>query len=58
MIFSIDKNKNELKIGDKGNLFLIRYYTPKADNITNKLLVIGFLRKFFKFKYFYYFDIK
>lgn len=36
----------------------IRYYYPKKDKITNKVFVIGFLRKYFKFKCFYYINIK
>ncbi len=36
----------------------IRLYHPKKHRIQNKLLVIGLFRKFFKFKYFTYINIK
>lgn len=33
------------------NIFYVYYYNK---NLSNKLLVIGFLRGIFKFRYFYY----
>ena len=37
------------------NILYINYYSPKCKiPVSNKLLVIGFLRIFFKFKFFYY----
>lgn len=36
----------------------IKKYTPEKDKISNKLLVIGIMRKFFKFKFFYYIKLK
>lgn len=37
------------------NYIYLHYYHKKVDN---KLLVIGFLRKYFKFKLFLYINIK
>ena len=37
------------------NILYIHYYHK---NISNRLLVIGFLRGIFKFKYFYYINLK
>lgn len=34
----------------------IKLYNEK-DRVSNKLLVIGFLRKYFKFKFFFYIDL-
>jgi hypothetical protein len=36
----------------------IRLYTPSRDKITNRLLVIGFLRRWLKFKLFFYIKLK
>ena len=40
------------------NYIYVKLYSPKKDKITNKLLVIGFLRKYYKFKFFYYYNLK
>ena len=40
-----------------GNWFYIKYYGPK-DRIVNKIIRIGFLRKYFKFKLFFTIHIK
>lgn len=37
----------------RSDFLCIRYYNHK-DNVVNKLLVIGFFRIIFKFKFFYY----
>jgi len=37
----------------KNGIVYIKYY-GKKDRITNRVLVIGFLRKYFKFKFFLY----
>jgi hypothetical protein len=35
----------------------VYHYTPKKNKVSNRLLVIGFLRKFFGFRFFFYFKI-
>ena len=36
----------------------INYYSPNSKQpVSNKLLVIGFLRKFFKFNLFFYYKL-
>jgi hypothetical protein len=41
----------------KGHFFYIKIYSEK-DRVNNKLLVIGLFRKFFKFKFFWYINLK
>ncbi len=50
----ISKEKKQYK----GHYLYIKRYTPKNDRIVNKLLVIGLLRKFFGFKFFWYINRK
>lgn len=42
----------------KGDYFYRKRYSPKTDKITNHLLVIGFLRKYFGFRFFWYIEKK
>lgn len=41
----------------KGHFLYIKIYSEK-DRVNNKLLVIGLFRKFFKFKFFWYINLK
>ena len=40
------------------DIIYIKYWCPEKHRINNRLLVIGFLRCFFKFKFFFYINLK
>jgi len=42
----------------KGHYLYIHLYSPEKDKIQNKMLVIGLFRKWFKFKLFWYINLK
>lgn len=47
-----------IKNKEFNDFIYIKFYQPKTDKIVNKILVIGFLRYFFKFSFFIYIKIK
>lgn len=47
-------DKTNIEFTDMNNYIYIKRYTPKKDKIANKLLVIGILRKYFGFRFFWY----
>ncbi len=47
-------DQTNIEFTDMNNFIYIKRYTPEKDKISNNLLVIGILRKYFGFKLFWY----